>query len=111
MARLTTVKPRITQHAQQGMAVIADCNSWRSGKTTTERGYGSKWQKARRHYLDKHPTCAYCEREGIVSLATVVDHIIPHKGDKKLFWDSSNWQPLCKPHHDVDKKLEELRLS
>jgi 5-methylcytosine-specific restriction protein A len=25
----------------------------------------------------------------------VVDHIVPHRGDKKLFWDSSNWQALC----------------
>ncbi|WP_144469068.1 HNH endonuclease signature motif containing protein, partial [Bacillus pumilus] len=24
----------------------------------------------------------------------------PHKGDKKLFWDSSNWQPLCASCHN-----------
>ena len=32
--------------------------------------------------------------------ATVVDHIIPHRGDKRLFWDEKNWQPLCKDCHD-----------
>ena len=32
--------------------------------------------------------------------ATVVDHIVPHRGDPQLFWDESNWQPLCKACHD-----------
>ena len=32
--------------------------------------------------------------------ATVVDHVIPHRGDRKLFWDEQNWQPLCKECHD-----------
>lgn len=27
--------------------------------------------------------------------AQVLDHIVPHKGDKTLFWDSANWQGLC----------------
>jgi len=26
---------------------------------------------------------------------------------KTLFWDSANWQGLCKPHHDIDKQREE----
>lgn len=25
-----------------------------------------------------------------------------------LFWDVSNWQPLCKPCHDVVKQREEV---
>jgi 5-methylcytosine-specific restriction protein A len=32
--------------------------------------------------------------------ATVVDHIVPHRGNQKLFWDRKNWQSLCKTHHD-----------
>jgi 5-methylcytosine-specific restriction protein A len=32
--------------------------------------------------------------------AIVVDHIIPHRGNKELFWNRENWQPLCRPHHD-----------
>jgi len=90
------------------MQVVSDCNSWRSGKTTSERGYGWEWQKARKHYLNQHPICVYCDREGRVSMATVVDHITPHKGDKRLFWDVNNWQPLCAPCHDVEKKMEEM---
>jgi tetratricopeptide (TPR) repeat protein len=31
--------------------------------------------------------------------AEVVDHIVPHRADRKLFWDQSNWQALCRMHH------------
>jgi len=41
-----------------------------------------------------------CQTNGQIAAATVVDHIIPHKGNQVLFWDESNWQPLCKFHHD-----------
>lgn len=66
----------------------------------TERGYGSRWRAARGRFLRKHPLCAECLRQGKLSPATVVDHIIPHRGDMKLFWDESNWQALCKDCHD-----------
>jgi 5-methylcytosine-specific restriction endonuclease McrA len=84
--------------------------SWRSDKqTSAQRGYGYKWQKAREDYLAKHPLCVYCEREGRVTLATVVDHKVPHRGDMKLFWDSNNWQSLCATHHSRDKQREEAQ--
>jgi 5-methylcytosine-specific restriction protein A len=35
-----------------------------------------------------------------VTVATVVDHILPHRGDRVLFWDRSNWQALSKKCHD-----------
>lgn len=37
----------------------------------------------------------------------VIDHITPHKGDQKLFWDRKNWQVLCPDHHDIAKQQEE----
>lgn len=83
--------------------------SWRAGKNSGERGYGSRWQKARHYFLLKHPLCVYCEKQGRVTAATVVDHIKPHKGDMELFWDSDNWQPLCKTCHDSIKAREEAR--
>lgn len=82
--------------------------SWRTDKRkTAERGYGGRWQRARARFLSGHPLCAFCEKKNRVELATVVDHIKPHKGDQELFWDESNWQPLCKACHDSDKKLIE----
>lgn len=65
-----------------------------------KRGYGSRWQKARIRYLRMYPLCAECLRQGKAVEATVVDHIVPHRGDQRLFWDESNWQSLCKPCHD-----------
>ena len=80
-----------------------------------DRGYTSRWDKARLTWLNRHPLCVMCEREGRVTAAKVVDHIIPHRGpdglsDPVLFWDTANWQSLCKPHHDRDKqRLEKNR--
>lgn len=71
----------------------------RSGNST-QRGYDSRWRKARDGYLRLHPLCVRCQEMGLLVPAEVVDHIVPHKGDKALFWDSANWQPLCKRCHD-----------
>lgn len=79
--------------------------SWRiDRRKTAERGYGGAWQRARETYLARHPLCAFCERRGRPEPATVVDHIKPHGGDPRLFWDRTNWQPLCKRCHDGDKQ-------
>ncbi len=59
-----------------------------------ERGYNNRWRKARKQYLLEHPICAMCGQP-----ATDVDHIVPHKGDMELFWDTENWQPLCHKCH------------
>ncbi len=64
------------------------------------RGYDARWRRARKAFLRRHPLCAECMKEGKVTPATVVDHIVPHRGDPTLFWDIKNWQPLCKGCHD-----------
>lgn len=64
-----------------------------------KRGYTYRWQTVRKDFLSKHPWCAECQRQGRLTTATEVDHIIPHKGDRRLFWDRSNWQPLCHSCH------------
>ncbi len=68
--------------------------------SSAARGYGYRWQKARLRYLSEHPLCVMCMQAGRVTAATVVDHRIPHRGDPVLFWDETNWQALCKTHHD-----------
>ena len=79
-------------------------------KTAAERGYTYQWQQARRAYLHAHPLCAECLRHGRYTEATVVDHIVPHRGDRTLFWDESNWQSLCKQHHDEKTGKEDTRM-
>jgi 5-methylcytosine-specific restriction protein A len=105
VARLTNIKPRLGTQPDRLTTVSAD--SWRSGKTTSQRGYDYKWQKARERFLFDNPLCVYCQRQGRVTAASVVDHITPHHGDQTLFWRQVNWQPLCKPCHDSVKQREE----
>jgi len=73
----------------------------------TDRGYDSAWRKARSAYLAKHSFCAMCAAQGVTIPATVVDHIRPHRGNKALFWDPNNWQPLCAPHHNGAKQSQD----
>jgi 5-methylcytosine-specific restriction protein A len=53
------------------------------------------WRRLRARVLQHWKTCAACGAD-----ATVVDHIIPHKGDRRLFHDPRNLMPMCKPCHD-----------
>jgi 5-methylcytosine-specific restriction endonuclease McrA len=104
--RLTTLKPRVAELPPR--LATSSAPSWRTGKTTTGRGYGCRWQKARDQYLRLHPLCVYClERDGRPVAARIVDHKVPHRGDERLFWDVENWQALCKPCHDSVKAAEE----
>ena len=48
-----------------------------------------------------------CLEDGRLTPANVVDHIREHKGDESLFFDSSNLQSLCAPHHNSVKQSEE----
>lgn len=77
--------------------------------TSQERGYTSKWVKARATFLADNPICSRCnERE-----ATIVHHSKPHRGDQKLFWDRAlnPWLPRCQTCHDRYDQSEEKRLS
>jgi 5-methylcytosine-specific restriction protein A len=124
MTRLTTLKPRLTTSVPVRLAVMQP-GSWRNDKqSSTARGYGYKWQQARAAYLIKHPFCAFCLRDvGIayqqdaeaigaqciaagvgLPYARIVDHVIAHRGDMTLFWDSTNWQSLCFNHHSSEKQ-------
>ncbi len=97
-AKLQTLKHRLS--AAPGRLKVVEPGSWGKGLTAAERGYDSRWQKARDGYLRLHPLCVMCRAEGRVTPATVVDHIKAHRGDKVLFWDKLNWQAICAPHHN-----------
>ena len=66
-----------------------------------KRGYNTAWRRYRQAFLIKSPLCVECDKRGQIREATVVDHIIPHKGDMKLFWDKDNHQPMCKRCHNI----------
>jgi 5-methylcytosine-specific restriction protein A len=79
--------------------------------SSRQRGYTTAWQDARAAYLAEHPLCVFCEREGFLTPATVVDHVEAHHGDHEKFWDTANWQSLCKRHHDSEKQRLEKTTS
>ena len=78
-------------------------------RAASKRGYNARWEKESKRFLVEHPLCVRCMRKNPPRYvkATVVDHIIPHRGDPTLFWDESNWQPLCKKCHDQKTRNEE----
>lgn len=75
--------------------------------TAHQRGYTRQWQDASRLFLKRYPVCGMrrgdqppvmsrCYEQGRITPAGQVDHVVPHKGNKRLFWDKSNWQSLCR---------------
>lgn len=68
----------------------------------------ARWERLRQvTFLHDLFTCRRCGRvEGNTS-RLVCDHVRPHRGDARLFWQETNLQTLCKPCHDSDKQAEE----
>ena len=71
--------------------------------SAARRGYNSRWQRYRKYFLSRYPLCNECGRAG-----EVVDHVIPHKGDYKVFWDTDNHQTLCIPCHNRKTATEDM---
>ncbi len=66
-----------------------------------------RWRRLSKRFLVLNPMCAMCEDDGRITVATVVDHTIPHKGNIRLFFDENNLKPLCKYCHDSHKAAQE----
>jgi 5-methylcytosine-specific restriction endonuclease McrA len=66
----------------------------------------------RAEQLAREPLCRMCAAEGRVTAGTVADHIIPHRGDPRLFWEGE-LQTLCdalpwRCHSSRKQKIETL---
>jgi 5-methylcytosine-specific restriction endonuclease McrA len=65
-----------------------------------------RWKRMARIQLQQHPFCKMCLQQGKIVLASVVDHVIPHKGDHQAFW-FGELQSLCRRCHDGrERQLE-----
>lgn len=73
------------------------------------RGYDSKWDRERGVFLAANPWCVKCAAYGTKTPATVVNHIIPHKMDLRLFWNRRNWEAVCGPCHNGPIQSAEKR--
>lgn len=111
MPKLKSLQPKLKAFSSKQKTARLS-TSWRDGKSSTQRGYGYKWQQYRLKFLQTNPLCNFCTNQGLVTEATVVDHIQPHEGDMKLFWESANHQALCKKCHDsIKQKIEKNHRS
>ena len=104
-SRVTMQPTRAKEVSTQSVQML-NPDAWREGLTTAQRGYGGKWQRYRLKFLERNVLCVMCRAQGKVTEATVVDHIVDHRGNQALFWDRSNHQALCKPCHSVKTAAE-----
>lgn len=58
------------------------------------------WKIRRRRQLEKEPFCASCLEHGRHRLATVANHVEPHRGDWFKFI-KGKLESLCKTCHDA----------
>jgi hypothetical protein len=73
--------------------------------------YGRAWQTAARQHRIANPYCAWCGEQvwlGDSERQPPIDHIVPHHGDMRLFWDQSNWQTLCEDCHGQKTRSEAI---
>ena len=73
-----------------------------------QRFYDHQWRATRIRFLAAHPFCAGKLEDGAActAIATDVDHIVPHRGDRALFEDWSNLQALCHACHSRKTRQE-----
>lgn len=71
-----------------------------------------RWRKLRLKVLERDGYT--CQKTGVICVgrypaphSPVVDHIKPHHGDERLFWDESNLHTVTKEYHDKVKQSEE----
>ncbi len=76
----------------------AEQNQSRGGNEQTNFYRLARWRKVRALYLQEHPLCVECMKEGRPVPAKELDHIVPIRlgGDE---YDEKNLQGLCVRHH------------
>lgn len=72
------------------------------GRQEDRNFYSStRWVKLREAFLQRHPCCSDCLREGRSVAAWHVHHIKPRKTHPELAFDPTNFEPLCLPCHNA----------
>lgn len=68
----------------------------------------ARWERLRQAtFLHDLYTCRKCGQVEGNTAELICDHIQPHRGDQRLFWDPNNLQTLCIPCHNAGKQKEE----
>lgn len=59
----------------------------------------AQWKRLRDLFFKEHPLCEECQRQGIVKVSQIVDHIVPiENGGSKT--DVTNLRALCQSCHN-----------
>lgn len=66
-----------------------------------------EWKQLRQAQLARCPYCQCPHHKGQQVKANVVDHIVPHKGNMRLFIKPDNLQSMTKQCHDKFKQSRE----
>jgi 5-methylcytosine-specific restriction endonuclease McrA len=114
-------------HGRQVTEPLRQAERDRGRLSAHRRGYGHKWRGfAERYFAElwrlkvpragqcgcRHPSApptddSVCAREGLIRMATLIDHIIPITGPgDPLLYDKSNLQGLCDTCHNKKRKRE-----
>ncbi len=76
-----------------------------------------RWKVMAKQQLAVEPCCRLCRSEGLLVQASIVDHVVPHRGDEQAFFNSANLQSLCRRHsniktaHEVAQRYDRKRQA
>lgn len=116
MPKLTTLKPRLKAMAPK-LKAAREIRDRRCSPDAKVRGWyhSTRWQTLRLEVLARD--LYTCQQTGVLLIGAhpapnspVVDHVVPHRGDERLFWDIGNLQAVSKAYHDSDKRKMEMQL-
>ncbi len=71
------------------------------------RGYGSQWDRLSARIRRRQPFCRWCDQEGRLEFAALVDHKMP-VADGGAFYDEQNLWPICLAHHGRKAEMEQF---
>lgn len=118
MPKLSTLKPLVSRQAPL-IATMRDTRDTAAGANVAlyRTWYKSaRWQRLRIEVLTRD--LYTCQQTSVILAgkanapdSPVVDHIAPHHGDERLFWDITNLQAVSKAWHDSEKQRQERRSS
>lgn len=112
MGKLTALKPVLTRLPSRMSGPPP--NPADRGRQRDQAAPWRKWYKLARWrtlrfviFLRDHYTCRLCGKLEANTSLLICDHVKPHRGDERRFWDETNLQTLCKPCHDGAKQKAE----
>lgn len=86
--------------AEPGSSYCQEHTPARAPKDTDPFYLSVQWRRFRQWYLGRHPLCEQCEKEGRLTRAAMVDHIVEIK-DGGALTSESNAMSLCWKCHGI----------